>query len=351
MSEAEPEQRAQPLEDAPAGRVLVAGAAGLAGALAADLVWSHPRLELVAATARSDAGERLDRLHPRRRAAVELETLDLDRHAELCDLALVSYPHGAAAEAVDGLRARGVRVIDLSADFRLSDAATYERWYGDHGAPDRFGSAVYGLPELGERERIAGADLVANPGCYPTAALLALAPLAESGLIASLAIDAKSGVSGAGRSGGERLSFVSVTENLIPYSVGGHRHEPEIAERLDALGYSGELTFTPHLLPVDQGLLASCYVDLADPLSQDELGGLYAGRYAGERFVELVGAPPGIRDVRESNLCRVHVVSALGGRRAIVFAAIDNLWKGAASQAIQNVNLMLGLDEGIGVAR
>ncbi|UJA21883.1 N-acetyl-gamma-glutamyl-phosphate reductase [Thermoleophilia bacterium SCSIO 60948] len=330
--------------------MLVAGAAGLAGSLAADLVWRHPRLELVAATARADAGERLDRLHPRRRAAIELEQLDVDRHAGRCDLALVSYPHGAAAEAVAELSDRGLRVVDLSADFRLADRGVYERWYGEHGAPGLFGSAAYGLPELGLREEIASSRLVANPGCYPTASLLALAPLAEAGLIESLVIDAKSGVSGAGRGGGERLSFVSVTENMTPYSVGGHRHEPEIAERLGALGYPGELSFTPHLLPIDQGLMASCYVDLAEPLGQDDLSSLYADRYAAERFVELVAAPPGVRDVRESNLCRVHVVSALGGRRAIAFAAIDNLWKGAASQAIQNVNLMLGLDEGAGIS-
>jgi N-acetyl-gamma-glutamyl-phosphate reductase len=353
-----PDALAQPLDGEPAARVLVAGASGFAGALAAALVWRHPRLELSTITARADAGSRLDRLYPRYRVPLELVELDLERIDEV-DAAIVAYPHGAAAPVVEAMRGLGVKVVDLSADFRLRSVPDYERWYGAHDAPELIEDAVYGLPEL-HRARIAESELVANPGCYPTAALLALAPLAEAGLIADVVVDAKSGISGAGRGGGDRLHFVNVGEYFSPYAVDGHRHEPEIAQELALLASgagsvaaapSGEpgrpavpLTFVPHLLPLEQGLLASCYVRLERDLDQGWLREQYAERYAGEPFVELVDAPPGVRDVRDTNLCRIHVASA-GPRRALAFAAIDNLWKGASGQAIQNLNLMLGLPE------
>ena len=329
-------------------RVLVAGASGLAGALAAALVARHPKLELAAVTARSEAGTPLERLYPRHRVALVLERLESLPLRDF-DAAIVAYPHGAAAEVVAELRRAGAAVVDLSADFRLTDLDAYERWYGEHAAPELLGEAVYGLTEL-ERDRVREAELVANPGCYPTAALLALAPLANAQMIESVVIDAKSGVSGAGRGGGDRLSFVNVTENLTPYGVEGHRHLPEIEQGLSRLdhGAGAEVTFVPHLLPIDQGLLASCYVRLAERTSAEALAALYAKSYADEPFVELVAEPPGVRDVRESNLCRLHVAG--GGNHALVFAAIDNLWKGAAGQAVQNLNLMLGLDEGEGLA-
>jgi N-acetyl-gamma-glutamyl-phosphate reductase len=321
---------------------LVAGASGYAGALAAALVWRHPRLELAAATSRGEAGTRLDRLYPRHRVPVELAQLDLDQ-ATTYDAALVAYPHGAAAELVSQLRGAGLPVVDISADFRLHDLATYERTYGDHGAPELVGEAVYGLTEL-HREAIRRAKLIANPGCYPTAALLALAPLAEAGLVQDVVISAASGVSGAGRGGGERLAFVTVAENFSPYAVDGHRHAPEIVQELGRLGGSAAVSFVPHLLPLDQGLLASCYVGLTRGVGEGELRSLYEERYAEEPFVELVDGPPGVRDVRDTNLCRLCVSLDAAGR-ALVFAAIDNLWKGAAGQAIQNLNLMLGLPE------
>jgi N-acetyl-gamma-glutamyl-phosphate reductase len=333
----------QPLDGEPRARVVVAGASGFAGALAASLVWRHPRLELALATSRGDAGSRLDRLYPRHRVPVELTELDLELAAE-CDAALVAYPHGAAAKLVAELRQADLMVLDISADFRLHDRAAYERTYGDHGAPALLGEAVYGLTEL-HRPSIAGARLVANPGCYPTAALLALAPLAEAGLMADAVISAASGVSGAGRGGGDRLQFVVVDENFSPYGVEGHRHFPEIAQELAELGSGAQVTFVPHLLPLDQGLLASCYVSLARELEAEELRSLYEERYAGEPFVEVVDHPPGVRDVRDTNLCRIHVALDKPAGRALVFAAIDNLWKGASGQAIQNLNLMLGLPE------
>jgi N-acetyl-gamma-glutamyl-phosphate reductase len=323
-------------------RVVVAGASGFAGALAAALVWRHPRLQLAAATARGEAGTRLDRLYPRHRVPVELEELDLDRAAQ-ADAAIVAYPHGAAAAIVSELRRAEVPTVDVSADFRLRELSSYERAYGEHGAPGLIREAVYGLPEL-HRESIRGAGLVANPGCYPTAALLAVAPLAEAGLAEDLVINAASGVSGAGRDGGARAHFVAVDENFAPYGVDGHRHTSEIDQELRGLGFASKATFVPHLLPLDQGLLASCYVRPSRELDEEELRALYRDRYAGEPFVEVVDEPPGVRDVRDTNLCRVYVAMDAGGR-LMAFAAIDNLWKGAAGQAIQNLNLMLGLPE------
>jgi N-acetyl-gamma-glutamyl-phosphate reductase len=324
-------------------RVLVAGASGFTGALAARLVWRHPRLTLAAATSRGDAGARLDRLYPRHRVPVELRELDLDRVSEF-DAAVVAYPHGAAAELVAELHRAELAVVDISADFRIRDLSVYERTYGGHGAPHLLPEAVYGLTEL-HRGAIRGARLVANPGCYPTAALLALGPLADAGLVTDVVVSAASGVSGAGRGGGDRLHFVRVDENFSPYGVDGHRHRPEIVQELDELGADGAVTFVPHLLPLDQGLLASCYVRLSREVDDDELRALYQDRYAGEPFVQLVDEPPGVRDVRDTNLCLVHVALDRGAGRALAFAAIDNLWKGAAGQAIQNLNLMLGLDE------
>ncbi|HZK15281.1 MAG TPA: N-acetyl-gamma-glutamyl-phosphate reductase, partial [Solirubrobacterales bacterium] len=192
------------------------------------------------------------------------------------------------------------------------------------------------------RAEIVSAGLVANPGCYPTASILALAPLARAGLIEDVVIDAKSGVSGAGRGGGDSTHFSTVAENVTPYKVAGHRHQPEIAEQLGV-----PVTFIAHLVPLDQGELVSCYVKPSREIDQDAVLALYAEMYGGEEFVELVESPPGVREVRETNRCRIHVV--VREDRIVVFGAIDNLWKGAASQAIQNLNLMLGYDEAEGL--
>ncbi len=329
-------------------RVAVFGAAGFTGALAARLLHAHPGFELVWITARSEVGRRLDDLYPQHRVALELEELDLDRHSEV-DAAVVAYPHGAAAQLVAELRRRGVRVVDLSADFRLRDPATYEEWYRAHEAPELLAEAVYGLPER-YRDQIREADLVANPGCYPTATLLALAPLAREGAIDDVVIDAKSGVSGAGRAATEKTHFVTVDENVSPYGVPRHRHTPEIEQELAALGTKVQITFTAHLLPLDQGELVSCYVTGNGGLEDLDLPELYSRFYAGEPFVEVVSDPPGVREVRETNFCRVSVHRDLRTGRVLVFSALDNLWKGAASQAVQNLNLMFGLPEGQGIS-
>jgi N-acetyl-gamma-glutamyl-phosphate reductase len=324
--------------------VLVAGASGYTGALAARLIHRHPEFELTAATSRSDAGRRLDDLYPQHRVPLVLDALDLDELGQV-DAAIVAYPHGASAPVVAELHERGVKVVDLSADFRLRDLPTYEEWYVPHPAPQLIAEAVYGLPEL-YREQIRSASIVANPGCYPTAAILALAPLAP--YLEDVVIDAKSGVSGAGRAATETTHFVTADENVTPYGVGRHRHMPEIDQELAAAGAPDiAVTFTPHLVPLDQGEMVSCYATIRD--EGLDVGALFAERYADEPFVELAARPPGVRDVRDSNVCRIHTHRDDRTGKVFVFAVIDNLWKGAASQAVQNLNLMFGLDETAGL--
>jgi N-acetyl-gamma-glutamyl-phosphate reductase len=345
-------------------RVIVAGATGFTGALAAHLLWRHPDFELVAVTGRSELGRPLGEVYPRYRVPMTIEPLEVERLRD-ADAAVVAYPHAAAAPTVGALRERGVRVVDLSADFRLGSLDTYERWYGPHPRPDLLGEAVYGLTEL-HRERIAGASIVANPGCYPTASLLALAPLARAGLIADVVIDAKQGISGAGRVFDETTHLSIAGENIVPYKVAAHRHTPEIEEQLALLMGSAEATatgaasggaaadrapgelrvqFQAHLVPLDQGEMASCYVTTARPVSAEELHGLYLDAYAQEPFVELVESPPGVLEVRETNYCRVFAAADEHTGKVIAFGAIDNLWKGTSSQAVQNLNLMFGYPE------
>jgi N-acetyl-gamma-glutamyl-phosphate reductase len=324
-------------------RVAVLGAAGFAGALAAAIVERHPRLELTMVTARSDAGRRLDHLYPRHRVRRELETYNADAVAERADAAIVAYPHGAAAPVVEDLRGRGLKVVDLSADFRVSQEL-YERYYQPHEAPALLEEAVYGMPEL-HREAIREASLVAGPGCYPTAALLGLWPLRD--LMRDAIVDAKSGVSGAGREATGTTHFVSVDENVSAYKVEGHRHRAELEQEL---GPETPITFTPHLVPLDQGLLASCYVTPTNGITADEVRDLFRDAYGNEPFIELADSPPGVRDVRETNLCRIHATVEPATGRVLVFSAIDNLWKGAAGQGVQDLNLMLGLDEAEGLA-
>jgi N-acetyl-gamma-glutamyl-phosphate reductase len=333
-------------------RVLVAGATGFAGALAAHLLWRHPRFELIGVTGRSEAGRRLDELYPRYRVPLRIEQLDLDRFVpgsasdpeSRLDAAVVAYPHAAAAPTVGALRELGARVIDLSADFRLSSLATYEQWYGPHPRPDLLDEAAYGLTEL-HRARIADAGIVANPGCYPTAAVLGLAPLARAGLIADVVVDAKQGISGAGRTFDDTTHLSMAGENILPYNVASHRHTPEIEEQLGLLGAELPVQFQAHLVPLDQGELASCYVTPTRTVAPEELRELFADAYASEPFVEVVEVPPGTRDVCETNYCRVFAAADGHTGKVVVLSAIDNLWKGTSSQAVQNLNVMFGLSE------
>ena len=329
-------------------RVLVAGASGFAGAIAARLIQEHPVFALGPITARAEAGLRLVDLYPQHRVDAVLEELDLDRHAGEIEAAIVGYPHAAAAPVVKALLDRGVRVIDLSADFRLRDLATYEAWYGEHPHPEMIGTSVYGLPEL-YRADLADANLVSGPGCFPTAALLGLRPLAAGGLLRDVIIDAKTGVSGAGRGLSHATSYVSVNDSISAYKTTGHRHRPEIEQELALAGSTVQVTFVPHLVPVDQGEYVSIYASLAEPTSAEAVAARYAEAYADEPFVEVVAGPPNTRGVRETNHCRIHVQVEEHTGRVMIFSAIDNLWKGTASQAIQSLNVMFGLPETTGL--
>lgn len=319
-------------------RVHVIGAAGFAGAQLAALVDAHPFFELGQITARGDAGRRLVDVAPQYRVERVLASYQPE-DVEPGDLAAVAYPHAEAAPLVADLIERGARVVDVSADHRLRDPSLYPTWYGfEHPRPDLVAEAVYGLPER-HREAIRGARLVANPGCYPEASILALLPLA--GRITDVVIDAKSGVSGAGRTPTGTVHFSSVTESVSAYKVYRHRHTPEIEQELGV-----EVTFTPHLVPVDRGLLATCYARLTgEALGGDDLRQRYADFYAGHPFVEVVETPPGMRAVQHTNYAQVCPVVDPRGGRVTVFSVIDNLGKGAAGQAVQNANLAFGFRE------
>ncbi|MGO9488923.1 MAG: N-acetyl-gamma-glutamyl-phosphate reductase [Solirubrobacteraceae bacterium] len=334
-----------------APRVIVAGATGFAGALAAELLWRHPGFELVSVTGRSEVGTTLQDLYPRYRVPLAIEELDPAALSGV-DAAVVAYPHAAAAPVVGALLDAGARVVDLSADFRLADLATYERWYGPHPRPDLLARAVYGLTEL-HRETIAGAALVANPGCYPTATLLALAPLARAGLIADVVVDAKQGISGAGRAFDETTHLSIAGENILPYKVAEHRHTPEIEEQLLELSpaLAGlRVQFQASLVPIDQGEMASCYVTPTRRVSAGELAELFEDAYRDEQFVEVSAVPAGTREVLATNYCRLFAAADQHTGKVLVFSSIDNLWKGTSSQAVQNLNLMFGLPESSGLA-
>ena len=325
-------------------RVAVIGAAGYGGALGAGIVQRHPGLELTAVTARSDAGRRHDELYPIHRIGLVMDEFDPDRVADLADSALVAYPHKAAAGAVRELRARGLKVVDFSADFRLGQDA-YEHWYQPHEAPELLGEAVYGLPEInGHRDQIREAELVAGPGCNSTAALLGLWPLREH--LRDAIVDIKTGVSGAGREATQETHYVSASDNVNAYKTEGHRHQAELEQELpDGVG----ITFVPHLIPVDQGLLATNYALTDGDLTREDVRELLHAAYDGEPFVDVVDSPPHTAHVRGTN--RAHVYGTVTGNRVLVESAIDNLWKGAAGQAVQDLNLMLGLDETEGLDR
>jgi N-acetyl-gamma-glutamyl-phosphate reductase len=320
-------------------RAAVIGAAGFGGAVAAAILHRHPEIELTALTARSDDGRRHDELYPAYRVPLEMEAFDPDLIAERADAAVIAYPHKAAADAVSKLRRRGLKVVDLSADFRL-DQEAYERWYQPHEAPELLAESVYGLPEA-HRDEIREASLVAGPGCNSTAALLALLPL--HGRIADAVVDIKAGVSGAGREATEETHYVSAVDNLNAYKIDGHRHSAEMEQELPGARFS----FLTHLMPVDQGIFASCYATLAEPLTREDVRALYEERYADEPFIDLTTGSPRTQNVRNTNRAQVHVTVV--GERVIALAAIDNLWKGAAGQGVQDLNLMLGVPETAGL--
>jgi len=319
--------------------VAVLGASGFAGALAARLIDRHPFFELEAITSRSDAGRRLDELYPHHRVEMVLDAYDADELGAI-DAAIVAYPHGAAAAVVAELHERGVKVVDLSADFRLRDVATYEANYVEHPHPELIAEAVYGLPER-YRDAIARASIVACPGCFPTAAVLALWPLSADHVV----IDAKTGVSGAGRAATEKTHFVSVDENIKPYGVGKHRHTPEIEQELGT-----PVTFVPHLLPIDRGILETIYARLEPGVDEATVAAVMQAAYADSPFVRLTGnALPEIKHVAHTNFCDIGWRVNPATRQLVMVSCIDNLVKGAAGQAVQNFNVAFGFDEGMGL--
>lgn len=322
--------------------VHVLGAAGFAGAQLSALLDRHPSLELGCITARADAGRRLRDVAPRYPVERVLTELDLDAMAP-GDMAAVCYPHADSAALVSQLVDRGLRVVDVSADHRLRDATLYPQVYGfDHPRPDLLAEAVYGLPER-YRDEIREARVVANPGCFPEATILALLPLRNR--VVDVVVDAKSGVSGAGRTPTESVHFSTVVENVSPYKVLVHRHQPEMAQELDA-----RVAFVPHLVPLDRGLMATCYATISGALpGQAELTALYEDFYADHPFVEVLTSPPSMRAVQSSNLAQVCPLVDEAGGRIVSFGVLDNLMKGAAGQAVQNLNLMAGLDETAGL--
>ena len=309
----------------------------------------HPGVDVVHVTAFREQGRPLADVFPNLRGFGD-HTLNGAGWREMArdsDVVFLALPHGAAIEAVPALLEAGARVIDLGADFRLKDPAVYARWYGsDHGAPGFLGEAVYGLPEI-NREALRGARLVANPGCYPTAAALALLPLLASGRVRGpVIVDAKSGVSGAGRNPSAATHFSEVNENVKPYNLGRHRHGPEMEQTFADAGTPVGVYFAPHLTPMTRGILATCYAPLSDALAEEELLGIYRDAYRGEPFVRVLGeALPQTKATLGSNFCDVAVRVDPERGLAVAVSAIDNLVKGAAGQAIQNMNLMFGLPE------
>jgi N-acetyl-gamma-glutamyl-phosphate reductase len=316
-----------------------------------QILLRHPGVKIVAATSRQDEAPRLDALHPSLAGRIDLacETFDPDRIAEKAAFAFLALPHTASMAVVPSLRERGVRVIDLSADYRLTDPQVYEDWYGHaHTDPEGLKEAVYGLPEL-FRDRIPSASLIANPGCYTSTSILALAPLVAEDLIdrKSVIIDAKSGVSGAGRSPKLMYHFPECNESLSAYSVGRHRHTPEIDQVLTtAAGGRGEpveVTFTPHLVPMDRGIFATVYAAPRQAAVEHDLLDLYRSFYAASPFVRVVSHLPATKDSAYTNYCDLTVRVVRG--RILVLACLDNLIKGASGVAVQNLNLMLGRPE------
>lgn len=335
-------------------KVGIVGGTGYTGSELLRLLTTHPYVEVIAVTSRADAGKPIAAMFPHLRGHLDLAFSDPE-HARLdnCDLVFFATPNGTAMHQAGDLLAAGVRVIDLAADFRLPDVRLWEQWYGmAHAAPHLLDEAVYGLPEI-NREAIRSARLVANPGCYPTAVTLGLLPLLElDGIAVSpLIADVKSGVSGAGRKAATPLLMAEAGESFKAYSVTGHRHQPEICTTLQrATGRDIQLTFVPHLVPMVRGIEATLYACWQG--SRQDLQAHYEARYRNEPFVDLLpsGSTLETRSVRGTNLCRLAVTEPLDAGVVVVQAVIDNLVKGAAGQAIQNLNLMFGFDERLALA-
>ena len=336
-------------------KVAIVGGTGYTGVELLRLLVMHPAVDVRLVTSRTESGIAVAELYPNLRGYIDLRFVepDLDQLA-LCDVVFFATPNGTAMHMARDLLVAGVRVIDLAADFRLSDSQEWQQWYGmEHACPELLAEAVYGLPEL-NRSRIRAARLVANPGCYPTAVQLGFMPLVEAGLVdpGTLIADAKSGVSGAGRKAKIDYLLTEVSESLQAYAVPGHRHCPEIRQGLRQMCEAPvDLTFVPHLTPMIRGIHATLYASLVVDTDPAELQAVFERRYIDEPFVDIMpaGTHPATRTVRGGNICRIAVHRPGNGGRVIVLSVIDNLVKGAAGQAVQNMNIMFDLDETAGL--
>lgn len=329
-------------------RIGIIGGTGYTGGELARLLCRHPGIEIAAMTSRQNAGRPVSEVHPYLKGYVDLAFTERISDTKDLDLVFVATPHGVAMSEVPPLLEQGVKVIDLSGDYRLRDPELYEKWYRhQHTDVDNLRNAVYGLPEL-FRDRIRGADLVANPGCYATSAILACAPLMKSGLVEDdVVVDSKSGTSGAGMVPSARTHHPNCSTCVIPYSIGTHRHTPEIEMAVDMFaGSSMDLTFVPHLVPIVRGILSDCYFALKKDASQEDVDAVYEKQYGKERFVHYTKDPLS-REVAGSN--HAEVSARVLGKHIAAFGAIDNLVKGASGQAVQCMNLMLNLDEAAGL--
>jgi N-acetyl-gamma-glutamyl-phosphate reductase len=334
-------------------KVGIVGGTGYTGVELLRLLAQHPMVELKAVTSRTEAGMLVSQMYPNLRGRVDLPFSEPTLESlGACDVVFFATPNGVAMKQVPELLAQGVKVIDLAADFRLKDPAEWQQWYGmPHTSPDLLAEAVYGLPEV-NREAIKTARLVANPGCYPTAVQLGFLPLLKAGLIdsQSLIADAKSGVSGAGRKAEVATLLCEAGDSFKAYGVAGHRHLPEIKQGLATMsGASVGLTFVPHLLPMIRGIHATLYARLTADVS--DIQALYEQTYQNEAFVDVLpaGSHPETRSVRGANMCRMAVHRPQGGNTVVILSVIDNLVKGAAGQAVQNMNIMCGLPETTGL--
>ena len=334
-------------------RVAIVGATGYTGSELVRLLSAHPRVEIAAITSRRELGQPISAVHGALQDVADQPLValeDLPDHEP--DVIFLALPHRTSMEFVAAQPADGPPIIDLSGDFRLTDPAVYAKWYEtEHIAPDALAGAVFGLPEL-FRQDIPGARLVANPGCYPTATALALAPLLKRGLVepGSIVVDAKSGVTGAGATAKPATHFPDVFGDFRAYGVANHRHTPEIEQILSRVGgVPAQVLFQPHLLPIDRGILASCYARFVPGVDSDRVRAAYREDYADEPFVRIRNAPPSVKQVRGSNFCDVHVTCDDHTGTVIAFAAIDNLVKGAAGQAVQNLNLIRDWPETTGL--
>ena len=333
----------------------IVGGTGYTGVELLRLLVAHENVELSVVTSRAEAGQAVSGLYPNLRGHLDIEFSEpsLDKLSQ-CDIVFFATPNGTAMQMTPPLLEAGVKVIDLAADFRLKDIAEWKQWYAmDHACPDILQEAVYGLPEI-NREAIKTARIIANPGCYPTAVSLGYIPLIENNLIddAHLIADAKSGVSGAGRGASVATLLCEATESVKPYGVDGHRHLPEIRQVLGGIaGHEVGLTFVPHLMPMIRGIEASLYGVLKTDVN--DLHSIYSERYKNEPFVDVLplGTMPETRSVKGSNMCRISVFRPQGGDTVVVSSVIDNLVKGAAGQAVHNMNLMFGLEETCGISQ